>query len=86
MWIGPWTALAVGFPEPIGLAATFDESLLHEVAGAISIEVRALHDRGRRTRRLGFIGTGLEPGRRTSTSSATRGGGADRRRTEKIRS
>ena len=48
------------FPEPIGLAATFDESLLHEVAGAISIEVRALHDRGRRTRRLGFIGTGLD--------------------------
>ncbi len=48
------------FPEPIGLAATFDESLLHEVAGAISIEVRALHDRGRKTRRLGFIGTGLD--------------------------
>jgi beta-glucosidase len=48
------------FPEPIGLAATFDESLLHEVAGAISIEVRALHDRGRKTGRLGFIGTGLD--------------------------
>jgi beta-glucosidase len=48
------------FPEPIGLAATFDESLLHDVAGAISLEVRALHDRGRKTGRLGFIGTGLD--------------------------
>jgi beta-glucosidase len=48
------------FPEPIGLAATFDEPLLHDVAGAISLEVRALHDRGRKTGRLGFIGTGLD--------------------------
>jgi beta-glucosidase len=48
------------FPEPIGLAATFDEALIHDVAGAISIEVRALHARGRKTGRLGFIGTGLD--------------------------
>src|SRR5690606_19485320 len=31
------------FPEPIGLAATFDEALVQQVAEAISIEVRALH-------------------------------------------
>ncbi|HEY0687335.1 MAG TPA: glycoside hydrolase family 3 C-terminal domain-containing protein [Steroidobacter sp.] len=47
------------FPEPIGLAATFDEALLQEVAGAISVEVRALHALGRKTGRLGRIGTGL---------------------------
>jgi beta-glucosidase len=47
------------FPEPIGLAASFDEALLQEVAGAISIEVRALHALGRSTGRLGRIGTGL---------------------------
>ena len=48
------------FPEPIGLAATFDEPLIQDVAGAISLEVRALHDRGRKTGRLGYIGTGLD--------------------------
>ncbi len=52
--------LTTNFPEPIGLAATFDAPLIHEVAGAISLEVRALHDRGRRTGRLGYIGTGLD--------------------------
>jgi beta-glucosidase len=48
------------FPEPIGLAASFDEALVHDVAGAISIEVRALHALGRKTGRLGRIGTGLD--------------------------
>lgn len=48
------------FPEPIGLAATFDETLLQEVAAAIGVEVRALHDMGRKTGRLGHIGTGLD--------------------------
>jgi beta-glucosidase len=47
------------FPEPIGLAASFDETLLHDVAAAISVEVRALHALGRKTGRLGRIGTGL---------------------------
>ena len=47
------------FPEPIGLAASFDAALLQEVAGAISVEVRALHALGRKTGRLGRIGTGL---------------------------
>ena len=47
------------FPEPIGLAATFDEALVGQVAAAISVEVRALHALGRKTGRLGRIGTGL---------------------------
>ncbi|MGM9486589.1 glycoside hydrolase family 3 C-terminal domain-containing protein [Ideonella sp. YS5] len=34
------------FPEPIGLAATFDPGLVKEVASAISLEVRALHSLG----------------------------------------
>ncbi|HEY5806394.1 MAG TPA: glycoside hydrolase family 3 N-terminal domain-containing protein, partial [Povalibacter sp.] len=48
------------FPEPIGLAASFDQQLLHDVAAAISVEVRALHALGRKTGRLGRIGTGLD--------------------------
>ena len=48
------------FPEPIGLAATFDTPLVHDVAEAVSVEVRALHTRGRATGRLGTIGTGLD--------------------------
>jgi beta-glucosidase len=48
------------FPEPIGLAATFDAPLVHGVAGAISTEVRALHTLGRQTGKLGRIGTGLD--------------------------
>jgi beta-glucosidase len=47
------------FPEPIGLAATFDANLLKQVAAAISTEVRALHTLGRETGHLGRIGTGL---------------------------
>src|SRR5688572_18208602 len=45
------------FPEPIGLAASFDEAMMKEVAAAISVEVRALHALGRKTGRLGRIGT-----------------------------
>src|SRR3954465_7130319 len=37
------------FPEPVGLAATFDDPLLHDVAETISVEVRALHALGRET-------------------------------------
>ena len=35
---------ATVFPEPIGLAATFDDQLIHEMAIAIGIEARAKHD------------------------------------------
>jgi beta-glucosidase len=48
------------FPEPVGLAATFDAPLLHDVAQTISVEVRALHTLGRETGKLGKIGTGLD--------------------------
>ncbi len=47
------------FPEPIGLAATFDANMVKQVAAAISTEVRALHTLGRETGHLGRIGTGL---------------------------
>ena len=48
------------FPEPIGLAATFDEPLVHSIATTISTEVQALHTLGRQTGHLGKIGTGLD--------------------------
>jgi beta-glucosidase len=47
------------FPEPIGLAATFDPALVHDVAGAIATEMRDLHALARATGRMGRIGTGL---------------------------
>lgn len=47
------------FPEPIGLAATFDAPLIKTVAATISTEVQALHTLGRQTGHLGKIGTGL---------------------------
>ncbi|UIJ44155.1 glycoside hydrolase family 3 C-terminal domain-containing protein [Sphingomonas cannabina] len=54
------TLPTTNFPEPIGLAATFDAPLVKEVAGAISAEVRGLHALARRTGRMGRIGTGLD--------------------------
>ena len=48
------------FPEPIGLAASFDTDLVHAVAGTVSVENRALHTLGRQTGHLGTIGTGLD--------------------------
>ncbi|MET3105444.1 beta-glucosidase [Oxalobacteraceae bacterium GrIS 1.18] len=48
------------FPEPIGLAASFDAPLLQHVGAAISTEVRALHTLGRASGHLGHIGTGLD--------------------------
>lgn len=48
------------FPEPIGLAATFDAPLVKDVAGTISSEVRGLHALARKTGRMGRIGTGLD--------------------------
>ncbi|WP_044332732.1 glycoside hydrolase family 3 C-terminal domain-containing protein [Sphingomonas hengshuiensis] len=48
------------FPEPIGLAATFDTPLVQDVASAISAEVRGLHALSRQTGRMGRIGTGLD--------------------------
>jgi beta-glucosidase len=48
------------FPEPIGLAATFNPPLIHDVAFVIGTEVRAMHTLGRQTGHLGKIGTGLD--------------------------
>jgi len=47
------------FPEPIGLAASFDDALVQRVASVISTEVRGLHALARQTGRNGRIGTGL---------------------------
>jgi beta-glucosidase len=54
------TVPTTNFPEPIGLAATFDAPLVHDVAGDISAEVRGLHALARKTGRMGRIGTGLD--------------------------
>ena len=54
------TIPTTNYPEPIGLAATFDTPLVHRVASGISTEVRALHTLGRETGHLGHIGTGLD--------------------------
>lgn len=48
------------FPEPVGLAATFDTALIHDVAATVSMENRALHTLARQTGQLGVIGTGLD--------------------------
>lgn len=54
------TVPTTNFPEPIGLAATFDQNLVHDVASVISDENRGLHALARRTGHLGRIGTGLD--------------------------
>ncbi|GAA0329812.1 glycoside hydrolase family 3 protein [Sphingomonas oligophenolica] len=56
--LGTWPT--TNFPEPIGLAASFDAPLVHDVAGVVSTEVRGLHALSRETGRLGRIGTGLD--------------------------
>ncbi|WP_181952999.1 glycoside hydrolase family 3 C-terminal domain-containing protein [Novosphingobium umbonatum] len=53
------TVPTTNFPEPIGLAATFDDALVKDVAGQISVELRALHTLARKTGRMDRIGTGL---------------------------
>jgi beta-glucosidase len=42
---------ATVFPEPIGLAATFDDPLIHEMAAVISTEARAKHNQAVRAGR-----------------------------------
>ena len=53
------TVPTTNFPEPIGLAATFDTDLVQRAAAVISTEVRGLHALARQTGRTGRIGTGL---------------------------
>src|SRR5579872_1861926 len=38
------SGIATVFPQPIGMAATFDDSLVHRVANAISDEARAMYN------------------------------------------
>ncbi|RAK52419.1 glycoside hydrolase family 3 protein [Phenylobacterium deserti] len=47
------------FPEPIGLAATFDTPLVQNVAGTIGAEVQGLHALARQTGRMGRMGSAL---------------------------
>ena len=46
---------ATVFPEPIGLAATFDDSLIHDAAAAISTEARAKQNQAMKSGRQGTI-------------------------------
>ena len=47
---------ATVFPEPIGLAATFDDSLIHEMAVVIGTEARAKHNQAVRAGRRDITG------------------------------
>jgi beta-glucosidase len=47
--------LATVFPEPIGIAATFDTALTHEVAAAIATEGRAKHHKAVRAGRRDIL-------------------------------
>ena len=47
--------IATVFPEPIGLAATFDIPLIHQMAGAIGAEGRARHNKALREGRRDIL-------------------------------
>ncbi|HZC24759.1 MAG TPA: glycoside hydrolase family 3 N-terminal domain-containing protein, partial [Candidatus Binatia bacterium] len=47
--------IATVFPEPIGIAATFDPALTHEMAAAIGTEGRAKHNRAVREGRRDIL-------------------------------
>ncbi len=53
------TLPTTNFAEPIGLAATFDDTLVRRVGQVIATEVRGLHALARQTGRTGRMGTGL---------------------------
>jgi len=58
---GAWGPVpTTNFPEPIGLAATFDEALVHDVAARISLEVRQMHALARQLGKSARIGSGLD--------------------------
>jgi beta-glucosidase len=38
-----WLGEATVFPQAMGLGATWDENLVHQVAEAVSVELRAFH-------------------------------------------
>ena len=75
------------FPEPIGLAATFDAPAIHEMADRHQHRRPHQARAGRpRTRPQQHLSRASTSGRPTSTSSAIRAGAAARRPTAKIRS
>jgi beta-glucosidase len=53
---GVASGIATVFPEPIGLAATFDAPLIHEMATAIGTEARAKHHEAVRQGELSGVG------------------------------
>jgi beta-glucosidase len=55
---GVASGTATVFPEPIGLAATFDQPLIHEMAIVIGTEARAKHHED--LRRGNYTGVGLD--------------------------
>ena len=55
---GVASGVATVFPEPIGLAASFDEPLIHSVATAIGTEARAKHHED--IRHGNYLGVGLD--------------------------
>src|SRR6266478_6636022 len=55
---GVANGIATVFPEPIGLAATFDAGLVHDIGVTIGMEARAKHHEG--LRRGDYSGVGLD--------------------------
>jgi hypothetical protein len=77
------SGLATVFPQAIGFAATWDDSLVFRMASVISDEARAKHHEYVRAI-SGSATRDSRSGRRTSTSSAIPAGAAGRRRTARI--
>ena len=58
---GAWGPIpTTNFPEPVGLAATFDDALVHDVAAAIRVEVQRMHSLARELGRGARIGGGID--------------------------
>ena len=74
------------FPEPIGLAATFDAPRIHEMATDIGIEGRIKHVQAERAGGTATSWRASISGRPTSTSSAILAGAAARKPTAKTHS
>ena len=74
---------ATNFPQVIGMAATWDTSLVHHMGETISTEARAKYNEAMREDHHEMF-FGLLSGPPTSTSFATRAGGVARRLTAKI--
>ena len=70
------------FPEPIGLAATFDTPAIHNMAIVIGTEGRIMHVQAVRNKENTFL-TGLDFWPPTSTSFAIPAGAAARKPTAK---